>query len=148
MLCNLLAASVLAISCPTVSAEEQIQNPTKTTESVQGSKFSLYTYTGPFRLSTAREVTGLSSPAIFRPTEDWRLDTFLRSYREHADLDNESTVMLFRKQLPSRFSYHSWAGLGTGYGQFLSTNALGRSRTNGAGIQEPDWFYLKMSVMF
>ena len=49
---------------------------------------------------------------------------------------------------PTRYSYHGRAGLGTGYGQFLSTGTLGRSRTNGVGVQDADFLYLKISVRF
>ncbi len=57
-------------------------------------------------------------------------------------------LQFLHKKVPSRFDYDSWTGVETGYGQFLADNALGRSRTGGAGVQDPDWFYLKMSFKF
>jgi len=62
--------------------------------------------------------------------------------------DADMGFQFLHKKVPSRFAYDSWTGVETGYGQFLADNALGRSRTSGAGVQDPDWFYLKMSFKF
>ena len=59
------------------------------------------------------------------------------------------SVMLLRTRLPTRFSYASWAGLHSGYGQiFSSPDTIGRSRINGAGLNDPACLYLKMSFNF
>jgi len=60
----------------------------------------------------------------------------------------EDCFCLFRKRLPSRFAYDSWAKLQTGYGEFFPGDTIGRVRKNGVGIEAPHWFYLKMSLWF
>ena len=65
-----------------------------------------------------------------------------------ARRDGDMALQFLHKKMPSRFAYDSWTGVETGYGQFLADNALGRSRTSGAGVQDPDWLYLKMSFKF
>lgn len=64
------------------------------------------------------------------------------------NLERDHSIMFFRTRVPSRYSYESWAGVKTGYGELFHGDYLGRSRTNGAGIQDQDWFYLKLSFRF
>ncbi len=60
----------------------------------------------------------------------------------------DTDFVLVQTRMHSRFAYDSQAALETGYGQFFPDDKIGRSRTSGAGIQDPDWFYLKISLRF
>jgi hypothetical protein len=66
--------------------------------------------------------------------------------RERTGRINE--VMLLRTRMPSRHAYDSWAGVQTGYGQFFPDDKIGRLRTSGAGLQDPDWLFVKLSFRF
>ncbi len=84
------------------------------------------------------------------PSDDAKLvRSLLRDMsRPHLRADADMGIQFLHKKMPSRFAYDSWTGVEASYGQFLADDALGRSRTSGAGVQDPDWFYLKMSFKF
>ena len=146
-LARLIGGFALAITCCSLLAEETVPSSGAGNDNTLGN-FSLYTYGGPFRFSLSPETSNNHPWERFQLVQNWQFDSIFQSHSGETPVDDESPLMLFRKQLSTHYSYHKWAGLGTGYGQFLSTNALGRSRTNGVGIQEQDWFYLKMSFKF
>ena len=79
--------------------------------------------------------------------ETWPL-TLFKKVEGEEDLEYDGSVTLFRKPMPSRFAYHSWAGLRTGWGRYCSADTFGRSRTNGVGIEDPYFLYVKMSFRF
>src|SRR6266403_1814250 len=49
----------------------------------------------------------------------------------------DDALVVVRCKVPSRFAYHAWAKLETGYGQYLGPDTIGRWRTNGAGVEDP-----------
>ncbi len=55
------------------------------------------------------------------------------------------SVVLWRKRLHSRYAGESWAKLNAGYGQFFAGDTVGRSLTSGAGLQDRDWIFLRVS---
>jgi hypothetical protein len=55
---------------------------------------------------------------------------------------------LFRKRLSSRYSSGAWVDLRSGYGDVLVEDRVGRVQLNGAGIQDPDFLYLKLCFKF
>jgi hypothetical protein len=55
---------------------------------------------------------------------------------------------LFRKRLSSRYSSGAWVDLRSGYGDVLVEDRVGRVQLNGAGIQDPDFLYLKLCFRF
>lgn len=57
-------------------------------------------------------------------------------------------VALMSKRLASRYQSGAWADLQTGYGDVFDDDRAGRPRLNGAGIQDPDSLYLKLSFRF
>jgi hypothetical protein len=58
-------------------------------------------------------------------------------------------VVLFHKKLVSHFNYNSYARLDSGYGQWYNgPDPIGRTRTSGVGVRDPDWIYVKMSFFF
>ncbi len=99
--------------------------------------------------------TGTTTPRLEMPIEDtsvwpeWKWSSReLSRLVPRRQLVVEKSLLLMHQKLHSRYSYDAWANLQTGYGQYLSDDTLGRSRTNGAGLVETDWFYLKMSFKF
>ena len=65
-----------------------------------------------------------------------------------ASILDDDDLVIARAQLPSRFAYHSMARLETGYGQYLGPDTVGRWRTNGAGLEELDYLYVKLNFRF
>jgi hypothetical protein len=104
-----------------------------------------------FILSLAAEPAGSPTHEPFHLIETFHLSSLFQKVASEEDLESDSSVTLFRRPVASRFAYHSWAGFRTGYGPCLSTIAMdtfARSRTNGAGVQDPDFLYIKWSVRF
>jgi hypothetical protein len=95
----------------------------------------------------ATTSTNMSLAGLHFTTEDqspvW-LGELSRPSQPEADMD----LPLVHKKLHSRFSHDATAGLETGYGQFFSAQKLGRLGISGAGLQDTDWFYLKVSLRF
>lgn len=60
----------------------------------------------------------------------------------------ERSLQLMHVKMRSHYTYDGWANLQTGYGSFFPDDSIGRSRTNGAGLVDTDWFYLKMNFKF
>jgi hypothetical protein len=56
--------------------------------------------------------------------------------------------VLFQTKMRSRFAYESQTAIQTGYGQFFPDDKIGRSRTSGAGINDPDWVYVRICFSF
>ena len=96
-----------------------------------------------------------------RHSLDWKItsDTFslsvgrrfntLSRTTHHSGLLDGAEVVLFRKELNSHYNYRSWARLDSGYGKYLDgADPIGRTCTSGAGVQDPSWLYVKMSVKF
>ena len=92
---------------------------------------------------------------------DWKItsDTFSLSVNRrfsalsrtphHDGILDGAEVVLFRKELSSHYNYRSWAKLDSGYGKYLDgADPIGRTCTSGAGVQDPSWIYVKMSVKF
>src|SRR5258705_134344 len=48
----------------------------------------------------------------------------------------------------SRYGYDSWPNVQTGFGLFFPDEAIARCRTSGVGVEDPDWFYVKMTFKF
>lgn len=55
---------------------------------------------------------------------------------------------LMTRRLASRYQSGAWADLQSGYGDVFDDDRVGRPRLNGAGIQDPDSLYLKLSFRF
>ncbi len=128
-----------------LTAEEQNQDAAS--PSVYGNSFTLFSHHAPFQLSTVPEQRDYLIGDLFTGSGG---STSLPAARAgtQMDCDDDSTVTLFKKQRTTRRTYHAWATFGTGFGQFFSSCAFGRSRTNGVGIEDRDFFYLKMNVQF
>jgi hypothetical protein len=60
----------------------------------------------------------------------------------------ERSLQLMQVKMHSHYAYDGMANLQTGFGSFFPDDSIGRSRTNGAGLVDTDWFYLKMSFKF
>ena len=84
------------------------------------------------------------SPLLQKRAASSLIRTSLRS----RDISSDSSVMLLSKKMKSRHAYKSRAGLYSGYGQFFPGDTIARTGTCGAGIDDPDWFYVKVSVQF
>jgi len=144
-----LAGMALALAgCLSLQAQDDL--PSFSSFQLQG-LFSEHHFisAGPasYMLSLAAEPSALSHQPLHL-IETCHLSSFFKKVNGEDDLEADSSVTLFRKSMPSRFSYHSWAGLRTGWGQYFSAETFGRSRTNGVGLNEPDFIYVKMSVRF
>ena len=81
--------------------------------------------------------------------EESRFGAMVRQEPQGNGLLSGRSLVLFKRRMPSRYSYGSWAKINSGYGQFFSgRDTLGRSRINGVGVNDPDYFYLKMTLSF
>jgi hypothetical protein len=140
-------AFLAASYCCCLEAEEQILSAPQEAQGISTSYLSASGRLPSFTLTLAPEPSDLSFGGLLRLPDDWRFKSIFHKPAE-SELSHDRSIMLFRKQMPSRYSYHAWAGLRTGYGQFLPDDTVGRSRTNGVGIQDPSWLYLKMSLKF
>ena len=85
----------------------------------------------------------LNSLDFFRPIGA----ALFHSARKAARLQ-EPVVGLFTKRLASRYPSGSWAQLHAGFGDVFANDTVGRFRMNGAGQQDPDTAYLKLSFRF
>ena len=141
-------ASMVVGCCGSLEAEEQILSVPREVQAISTDFFSVSRRSGLFTLTLAPEPSGLSLGEFLPGADDWRLKSILQKPVAQGELGPDNSIMLFRKQMPSRHSYHAWAGLGTGFGQFFAGDTFGRSRTNGVGIEDPRWLYLKMSLRF
>jgi hypothetical protein len=95
---------------------------------------------------TLRMEISLSSDT-FSFSENRHIGSFLKRSGRESRFGSESFVLL-RKKLPSRYAYESSAKVNTGYGRYFPDDAIGRSRTSGVGVEDPDWLYVKMSFRF
>jgi hypothetical protein len=156
------------LGCPTVLAEEAVHSlsaaayaPLLAYAVVPAASFDVLRFThsthqteSPVFAPSAHslfvtEVTLARSSSSAAPADE-------RYYGEVSRQDSvgggrlaEGSIVLFRTRVPTRFSYQSYAGLQSGYGQVFSTaDTIGRSRTNGAGVDDPSCVYLKMSLNF
>lgn len=96
--------------------------------------------------SAPRHEQSLPAPNQFLSDETPLFNAF-QLPRRPKRLESEA-LLLVHKRIPSRYAYDCWANLRTGYGSFLAEDTIGRSRTNGAGVQDPDFLYIKMSFKF
>lgn len=80
----------------------------------------------------------------FTSEEERQFEALFKNPKQQA---SEAFVLL-RRKIPSRYSYDSWANVKPGFGQFFPDDVIGRSRTSGVGIQDPEWLYIKMSLRF
>jgi|SRR6266566_40105 len=143
-----LGGFVLASCCLSIKAEEQISFTQFEAQAMSAISFFAQSHFASFTLSLAPEPNRLPLGELFHLTDEWRLKSLFQNLTLPGALEHDRSITLFRKQMPSRYSYHAWAGLGTGYGQFFPSDTFGRSRTNGVGVKDPDWLYFKMSLRF
>ena len=126
-------------------------------------KYESIAYTVPS--TAAASVTAPDAPAndlwVPRPADpaalqfSWHsLDLFrpvgeavVRTMRKAARL-REPVLGLFSKRLPSRYASGAWADMHAGYGDVFSNDVVGRGHMNGAGLQDPDTAYVKLTFRF
>ncbi len=161
----MLTGGLLSTLCLTARAAEPAYAPLLAYNSVsKASTFDAFESTRAQRAEPKRSFSTSEAPQfstrLTLNSEKFTLDDSIEpraGERYFGDLSrvrssgllDEGSVVLFRTRLASRFSYRSWAGLHSGYGQiFNSPDTIGRSRTNGAGIDDPSCLYLKMSLNF
>jgi len=89
-----------------------------------------------------------------QPNEDSELSTLiqetetaavLRWHAEQLELDSFQALRLGPQRISSLLGYLSRVSVYTGFGEFYHNEPLHLSRNNGAGIETPHWFYLKVS---
>jgi hypothetical protein len=107
----------------------------------------------PASFDAAQHETALSTArSLFQPglsENNHQVQSYLREMSQSRLRPNTDMALeILQKKVPSRFAYNSWTGVGAGFGQFMQEDALGRSRTSGAGVQDPHWVYLKMNFRF
>jgi len=56
--------------------------------------------------------------------------------------------VIVRAKMSSRFAYQGSTKVETGFGQYLGPDTIARWRTNGAGVEDPDYLYVKFNVRF
>ena len=136
------------ICCGSLRAEEQISNDLDFSEVTSSSQFTFYARPAAALLSVASISTNKTVQQIFSLPDDSWTEKSLPGDSLRIDLRHESPVTLLRKRLPSRNAYPVWAELHTGYGRIFAPDTFGRSRTNGAGVVDPDWLHLKVCFKF
>ncbi len=139
---------VVCLCCSSIPAEEQIPNELDAGQLLSSSRFTYYARPAEALHNVAPESADSQVPQLFGYTDEFRPDRFSRRDAAQMELKRDSTVMLLFKRMPSRNSYQVWAALGTGFGRIFPDDIFGRSRTNGAGVLESEWLYLKMSFRF
>ncbi len=151
----------IAIACGSMSAEEQ---PLRLLQPAQTMLLAYYVAApiaadATLNLSSASALSSASSMTSssltseeVRPTEQFQeaeerlLNLSLWTSIEPISSSEGSSLVLLTRRMPSRYSYSSWARLHTGYGQFFKGDTMGRFMTSGAGFEEPNWLYVKMSL--
>lgn len=146
---DLLLAGALVFCAGRVAAEERNAAEGEIGQPIFRSYFSAYSSAAEpgLTLASTRELERNNRLSL--SFDDWKIETVfpvLDSSQSRAE--GEPSILLFRKPVASRFSSHGWTGLRTGFGRYFRDDPIGRSRTNGAGIEEPDCLYLKMSLRF
>lgn len=100
---------------------------------------------------TPRFATHLTFALDEEPSilEESRFDRVLRTEPQASGLLAGRSLVLFQTRIATRYCYDGCAKLRSGYGQvFAGRDTLGRSRINGAGVTDTDYFYLKLSFSF
>jgi len=145
-----VGGSVIAvcICCWGLRAEEQISDELDLSQVTASSQFTFYARPAAALLSVASISTNATAQQIFpMPGDSW-IDKSVLGDGARIDLRRDSPVRLLRKRLPSRNAYPVWAELRTGYGRIFEPETFGRSRTNGAGVVDPDWLHFKVCFKF
>ena len=142
------AIIAVCLCCWSLRAEEQISNELDISQVTSSSQFTFYARPAAALLSVASISTNATVQQLFPLPDDSWADKSVPEVEARIDLRRDSSVMLFRKRMPSRYAYPVWAGFGTGYGRIFAPDTFGRSRTNGAGVIDPDWLYLKVCFKF
>jgi hypothetical protein len=78
--------------------------------------------------------------------DDEQVNDLFRIAAHHNDSTKDLSIGFFRNS-SARFA-SALRKLRTGFGQFFRGDTIGRSRASGAGVEDPDCFYLKMSFRF
>lgn len=138
----------VCIGCWGLRAEEQISNDLDTSQVTSSSQFISYARPAAALLSVAALSTNQTVQQLFPLPDNGWLDQSMPGVEARIDLRRESPVMLLRTRLPSRNAYPVWAELCTGYGRIFAPDTFGRSRTNGAGVVDPDWLHFKLCFKF
>jgi len=105
-------------------------------------------------LSTAPAMASLwlsASPTTTESLLDWRAQerqsssSLLRWQTEPSDLKFRDSLLVGQPKIDSRLSYLAWAAVHTGVGEYFLSDTFPRLRSNGVGVQNPRWFFVKMS---
>ena len=138
----------VCLCCWSLRAEEQISNDLDISQVTTSSQFTFYARPAAALLSVGSISTNATVQQMFPMPDDWWPHRSLTGDEARIDLRRDSPVTLLRKRLPSRNAYPVWAELRTGYGRIFEPETFGRSRTNGAGVVDPDWLHLKVCFKF
>jgi hypothetical protein len=145
---KIAVALLLVAMGSSLQAEEQVDTSSTTTTI--------------FELSRPLKSRWLMGSLLAAPSSDsdlqsnsnnlWPQDKFTSEIVAHATPRRqvlvERSLQLIHVKTHTHYAYDGWANLQTGYGSFFPDDSIGRSRTNGAGLVDTDWFYLKMSFKF
>src|SRR5207244_10367177 len=110
-----LGGFVLASCCLSIKAEEQISFTQFEAQAMSAISFFAQSHFASFTLSLAPEPNRLPLEELLHLADDPRLKSLFQDATIHDGVEHDRSIMLFRKQMPSRYSYHAWAGLGRGY---------------------------------
>ena len=69
----------------------------------------------------------------------------LRWHAEQVEVDSFQALRLGPQKISSLLGYVSRFSVYTGFGEFYQNEPLHLTRNNGAGTENPRWFYLKVS---
>jgi hypothetical protein len=101
-------------------------------------------------LWTATYSKSASLDSSWHSSGNWEKLGLWRQIKQSQTHYLEPSVALLRQKPPVHrsYSYDSWGIFQAGFGQLFADNVITHYQTNGAGIEEPHWFYLKMNFRF
>ena len=128
-----------------MAARSQLDRP-EFAESATLSEPIPASFTVPARSAFATSLMLSLGEETAAPIDERRFASLFRELPSQTGLFSGNSLVLFRQKLPSRYNYDRWAKVNSGYGQFFrGADPIGRSRTNGVGVQDEGWLYVKMS---
>jgi hypothetical protein len=86
--------------------------------------------------------------AIPEPNSIWGANGLFQTGAGNSLAAPEALLKEWRQRSSSLFSSAAWTTIHPGIGELLPNDRIGRSRTNGAGIQDPACLYVKMTFRF
>jgi len=111
---------------------------------------NLSSFPSSINLWTATYSKSASLVSNWPSSGNWEKLGLWRQIKQSQTHYLEPSVALLRQKPPVQrsYSYDSWGIFQAGFGQLFVDNVITHYQSNGAGIEEPHWFYLKINFRF